>query len=33
MENLKIALFVDVENYKEPQHLFCQFSNGLTTYG
>ena len=29
METLNIALFIDVENYKEPQHLFGQFSNGL----
>ena len=33
MEMLKIALFVDVENYKEPQNLFNQFSSGLTAYG
>lgn len=33
METLNIALFIDVENYKEPQHLFGQFSNGLSTYG
>lgn len=32
-EPLKIALLVDVENYKEPQTLFSQFLNGLDGYG
>ena len=33
MENLKIALLVDVENYKEPMGLFGQFVNGIKPYG
>jgi uncharacterized LabA/DUF88 family protein len=33
MKIINIALFIDVENYKEPQHLFSQFSNGLATLG
>jgi hypothetical protein len=31
--NLRIALLVDVENYKEPQTLFNQFTSGLNQYG
>jgi uncharacterized LabA/DUF88 family protein len=33
MKSLNIALFVDVENYKEPQNLFTQFLDGLSDYG
>ena len=33
MKILKIALFIDVENYKEPLNLFQQFSNDLNSYG
>lgn len=33
MQNLKIALLIDVENFLEPLHLFGQFANSLNSYG